>query len=106
MPVIRWSTPRIGRQRFDGLLGPAEAGVVDGKPVLEGKTRVAAGKNGGRFVVRQLVGERRERDGQVLHERAHLVGREQVLHQHEAHEVQAEVRCDGGGFYRVRNQAR
>jgi hypothetical protein len=73
---------------------------VDGDPVVEGKTRVAAEDVCGCCVLIQLCGERCERVREVLQEREHLFGRKQVFHHHEAHEVQAEVTRDRGGFYR------
>jgi hypothetical protein len=57
--------------------------------MVQGKARVAVGEVGGSRVFFQLRGERRERVREALQEREHLCWREQVLHHHEAHEVQA-----------------
>jgi hypothetical protein len=72
---------------------------VDGQPVVEGKTRVAAAQIGGCRVALQFRGERRERVGEAPQIREYLFGREQVLHHHEAHKVQPEVTRDRGRFY-------
>jgi hypothetical protein len=71
---------------------------VDGNPVVKGKTRVATGEVCC-CVLLQLCGECRERVREVLQEREHLFEWKQVLHHYEAHEVQAEVMRDRGGFY-------
>ena len=89
--VNRRRTPRSSRQRRDGVLRPVEAGAVDGHPVVEGQTRVAVGEICGCCIPLQLRGERRERVREAPQEREHLFVREQVLHHHEAHEMQAEV---------------
>jgi hypothetical protein len=79
---------------------------VDGQPVVEGKAREAAGAAGGCCVLVQLRGERPERIGEVCQECEHLLAREQVLHHHEAHEVEAEVTRDRGRLYRGAQPAR
>ena len=67
--------------------------------MVEGKTRVVAGQIGGRCVPFQPRGEFRERVGEAPQERDHLLWREQVFHHHEAHQVQAEIARDRGGFH-------
>jgi hypothetical protein len=78
------------------VLGPTQAGLVDRQPVLEGEKRMAVARRGGLSVPLQSRRERGERIRETAQERDHFFGPEQVLHHHEAHEVQAEVTRDRG----------
>lgn len=73
---------------------------MDGNPVVEGKARMAAGEVCGCCVLLHLCAERPEPVREVMQERERLFGRKQGFHHHEAHEVQAGVTRDRGGFYR------
>lgn len=64
---------------------------MDGNPVVEGETRMAAREVCGCRVLLQLCCAYSERVREALHEREHLVRRKHAFHHHEAHEVQAEV---------------
>ena len=64
--------------------------------VVYGKGRVAAFKNSCLCVAFQFGNERGERVAQVRQVDENLVSGEKCLHHDEAHEVQAEIACDGG----------
>ena len=73
---------------------------MDGQPVVEGQARVTVARIGGCPVLLQSRGEHRERVSEALQESQHVFRREHVLHHHEAHQVEAEVTRDRGGFRR------
>lgn len=79
---------------------------MDGQAMIECQARVTVVEVSPRCVLLQPGGERRERVSEALQEGEDLFWREQVFHHHEAHEVQAEVSRDRGGFYRRTKPAR